>query len=60
MFGRHYEATLYIPMAFLFLLNPLGNLLAKTIFEKSLAVITLMLFISNLCLALEKRKAPLE
>ena len=37
-----------------FLLNTLGNILAKTIFEKSFAVISILLAILSLRLALEK------
>jgi hypothetical protein len=45
------------PLAILFLLNTLGNLFAKTLFEKSLAIITLILFICVVRLALGERRA---
>jgi len=39
---------------FMFLLNTIGNVLAKTIFEKSFAIITAILAFLSLRLALEK------
>jgi hypothetical protein len=44
------------PMALMFLLNTVGNLLAHTAFEKGLSILTLLLFICTLRIAFERRK----
>lgn len=44
------------PMALMFLLNTMGNIFAKTAFEKSLAIITLILFVCTFQLALRLKK----
>ena len=40
-----------------FLLNTAGNLVSKTVFEKSMAVFSLLLALGSLRLAVEKKKA---